>query len=860
MTKSNKTQTLKFINELKNENAEIRKNAAEKLGDVGDKRAIIPLIRTLKDNNEDVVITTIKSLAKVSPKDFKTFKYAVKSKDLNIKWNSLEVLGRICNKEAILTLIQTLSEEDREFRWQSAGIIKNIGKNAVEFLIESLDDPNAEIRKEVSTLLGEIGDKKAVKPLIGSLKDSDEEEIGNVRYFVAEALGKIGDKRAVEPLIKSLKDKNEQVRLQTVIALGLIGDKKAIPYLIDCLGDNYYSVQCQLSKSISKIANKDTVDTLTKFLCNEDRSIKIGAALTLGEIGDKRAVKPLIRTLKDTDEEVIRNTAEALGEIGDKRAVKPLIEILEYPNFFTEYFFTEYYIVTALSKIKDKRAVRPLITLLNTNFDSSVDVDRKITIAQALGNIGGNQAIDTLIKLLDKEQPFNLRKWVLRTIQEKKIYEALNSILAILKNDHLIIRENAILALGEIGNEKAILPIIDCLEDKEEWIRIYALKSLGKIGKKSNKDVINPLIKSLADSSYICRTFAADSLGKLGDKKAISPLINSLNDTDTFVQRKVALGLIKVGNEEVAEPLLKALREQDDDLTLLGIAIALLKFGGIETSKQVLNTDYIKWPIKFNYDDFIQNKKLTVDLENKFSRLINHEEYCHLGVFGMGSEYTPLPEKKKYNHRSIIRNPYLEYYSPMELKTEYEIKIKLLNKYVEKIISSNIKVQLGEKIKFITTEKEPEIKIVPLSTFFIIKPEERIVKIKNNKDIKSKFIIRPKMIPKDKKTNLMIEFWHKNDLKGEMNVEMAVEDNYKLKGLKIPRIYFKYYSYIGTISATITVGLFMINNIFTPFYSLINIIPAEILTPLTEFMIISTIFASILYLAFKPSKTTEYLY
>ena len=60
-----------------------------------------------------------------------------------------------------------------------------------------------------------LQEKKNVKGLIKALRHKDR----RVRSEAAEALGEIGDKRAVEPLIQALKDEYWDVRLRAEKAL-----------------------------------------------------------------------------------------------------------------------------------------------------------------------------------------------------------------------------------------------------------------------------------------------------------------------------------------------------------------------------------------------------------------------------------------------------------------------------------------------------------------------------------------------------------------------------------------------------------------------------------------------------------------
>lgn len=81
-------------------------------------------------------------------------------------------------------------------------------------MIVALDDQQG-VQEVAALALGEIGDSRAVKPLINALGDDNWE----VRSSVAKALGKIGDDRAIQPLIEMLQDRSENVRWHAVQAL-----------------------------------------------------------------------------------------------------------------------------------------------------------------------------------------------------------------------------------------------------------------------------------------------------------------------------------------------------------------------------------------------------------------------------------------------------------------------------------------------------------------------------------------------------------------------------------------------------------------------------------------------------------------
>jgi len=69
-----------------------------------------------------------------------------------------------------------------------------------------------------------------------------------VNFIVPWSLGEIGDKRAVKPLIEMLSDKDPSMRVLCIFALQALGAREALPRLHDLLSDNE---RCNFDKLIS---------------------------------------------------------------------------------------------------------------------------------------------------------------------------------------------------------------------------------------------------------------------------------------------------------------------------------------------------------------------------------------------------------------------------------------------------------------------------------------------------------------------------------------------------------------------------------------------------------------------------------
>lgn len=203
-----------------------------------------------------------------------------------VRREAVRALGELGDARAVGPLIAAMGEQS--LGNDAAQALANLGSPAVQPLIAALDDPDASVHWGAADALGRTGDARAVEPLIAHLREHPNS--------VISALQKLGDSRAVEPLIAALGDDGYHVRLDAVVALGELGDPRAVEPLIALLGD-------------------------------ESHDVRNNAEYALEKMGDA-AVEPLIAALKDPNEDVRSKAAHALGNLGDARAMEPLMALL----------------------------------------------------------------------------------------------------------------------------------------------------------------------------------------------------------------------------------------------------------------------------------------------------------------------------------------------------------------------------------------------------------------------------------------------------------------------------------------------------------------------------------------------------
>jgi len=217
-------------------------------------------------------------------------------------------------------VVRALQSHDEEVREEAARALGELGdRRAVNPLIELLGDDNRYVRREAAKSLGKIGDEHAIPALINALKDEDRYG----REGAAEGLGGMGEK-AFSSLIRAIKDDDWHVRMGAAIAFRIIGDKDALKVLIPAMKDENRFVRREVIKSLGRIGDHSVIDTLIAALKDPDRSVRLRAVSALSKCNDKRVIEPLIEALNDEDSGVRLRVIRALEEIDDPRAVDAL--------------------------------------------------------------------------------------------------------------------------------------------------------------------------------------------------------------------------------------------------------------------------------------------------------------------------------------------------------------------------------------------------------------------------------------------------------------------------------------------------------------------------------------------------------
>jgi HEAT repeat protein len=289
--------------------------------------------------------------------------------ELELRWFAGRILGEYNHPSVITTLVGLLrSAEDEDLAAMAATALSNLGEAAVDALSNLLSQP--ESRLLATRSLAQIRRVEIITPLLSVVRDPEVA----VRSTAIEALSSFRDPRIPPVLLNALKDHAAVVRKEAVIGLGLrtdLGEElNLLARLKPLLYDFNWDVCQQAAIALGRLGTDEAADALFNVLKSPATPVplQIDLVRTLGWMGSARTVDYLQQALIGASVECALEIVRVLG-----RLEEPVLKA---------------------------KAAQILIDFLNSQHPARQADTVKQAVAQALGELGDEGAINALVELL----------------------------------------------------------------------------------------------------------------------------------------------------------------------------------------------------------------------------------------------------------------------------------------------------------------------------------------------------------------------------------------------------------------------------------------------------------------------------
>jgi HEAT repeat protein len=347
-------------------------------------------------------------------------------------------------------------------------------------------------------------------------------------------LAHMGCKEAVAALMEAVNDREPSVCEAVVAALGTLGDVRACDALIRCIGHDAAEVRLRAAEVLEALGQPQW-----KQWVKGDT----GDFARLGNSGESCVVEPLVRALEHNSPKGRVAAARALGDTKNERAVEPLIKALSVDDYSCMGMRDA--AIRSLGSIGGHRAVEALLNILRWNVNSGcTTLDERLRGAV----VAALRAADSVMPLIEEMRRGTPN--AAHALGEIGDRRAVDPLIEALKNRAL--QAEAIRALAKMGDKRAVDALIEVGRDSD------ALRALGKLG---DSRAVGHLISALDKGSAA----AADALGELGDASAIAPLIRALG-LDGETRKAAAKALASLGQPQWE----RWIKGDEDDFARLG--------------------------------------------------------------------------------------------------------------------------------------------------------------------------------------------------------------------------------------------------------------------------------------------------
>ena len=396
-----------LINALSSEDWQIAATAQEAIQEIGEE-AIPALADTLRDSNSSLTFYVVNALVSMGDVILPELELLSEDAYPSTRELIAEICGELGSSASMDLLLKLSEDTSPQVRRKAAMALFNreFGMAPRYRLIEMLEDVDAEVVAAALISLQYRFDIHLINPYLDLLTHESEsiveqtmvnlveageavhsyllnalqEREAEVRKNIAWILGISGNPQTALQLCDHIADPYPMVRLQVVVSIGDTGDRSREPCLIEGLRDGEPIVRTEVFNSLAKIGAQNSYNLMELAILEDEEEVALAAIFAVGKLGLIEGQDLLIEQLNHPSVSVRYAAIWSLGELECQEATQPLMAIIEQRE-------SSLLVIAAksLSQIGDERAIRSLQDLLLDPYvDQSLNHEQIRTIRNYL--------------------------------------------------------------------------------------------------------------------------------------------------------------------------------------------------------------------------------------------------------------------------------------------------------------------------------------------------------------------------------------------------------------------------------------------------------------------------------------------
>lgn len=521
------------------------------------------LTRQLRDADPVVRMLAVRQLSTLEPTGgLGPLASAIGDDDWQVRRSAVRALAVRNDASLVDAIVTALREGHRDFSLLSSALqlLTMTGVDVTEALIGLMRHEEVDLRVQAALALGTQRRPEAVNALLAALDDPDS----NVRFHAIEALGQLAVPAAIERLADIAESGDFFLAFPAIEALVRIGDPLVASRLAPLLSDPMLAGPA--ADALGRIGDEDAVGPLVEAL---DHSIApVGAV-----VGALAAIHQRYQSLFAGAAEIEDLVRRRLQPPGVQRMLREL---------GTASGDSLRHLVVVVGWLQDPAIPRALARLLGSagvhheaieamvRFGAMAvellieqlredDVDAMKSAAVALGRIGDRRAVPALCALLDED---HRQVWIPVATALARLGDgrAFEPLLALLGDHDAAVRLSAVGALNSIGHPAMGSRIRALIDDTNPRVRESAVKIAGYFGYAECADVV---FERCGDADESVRAAALEHMPYFDDPRAPDALAAALTTATPRARAAAALALGALPGPKTQAVLQRAIEDSD---------------------------------------------------------------------------------------------------------------------------------------------------------------------------------------------------------------------------------------------------------------------------------------------------------
>ena len=333
---------------------------------------------------------------------------------------AIRLIGRVAG-EASSAVTRALGDPDPLVRVTALEeLTGGLGPDADAFLLQALSDVDDQVRRAAMTQLASRPDTdlEFVWSAMRHCRPEERVELGSV--FSQTNPGALRDLA-----LQHARSPDHEERLLAVQLAGWGNTPSCVETGIQALQDPVAVVRSAAAASLARLRDPSAVPGLGKALTDPDPDVRIGVVKALGVIDNEAVLGFLVSALKDPEPGVQRVASEVLTQWSSPAVAKRLAGVLATPGLRAA--ATELLVKIGPSSVEllidvllhGAPEVGPVVGDLLRNIVGlgelvgrlgSMEADARLRAVEAIGAIGGPEAVDALVEVLsDPDERIRIR-------------------------------------------------------------------------------------------------------------------------------------------------------------------------------------------------------------------------------------------------------------------------------------------------------------------------------------------------------------------------------------------------------------------------------------------------------------------